>query len=449
MEKIRNLQDFFVVKRKNIYQLLVFSLLLPVVISSCSKEENSFTIGNNLVEQESYIQLLDTFKVNLSTILLDSLPTSGNSVALCGRYQDNVFGKVSSESYFIIDKPSSTTIISDEIYDSTILVLNYSGYSYGDTTIAQTINVHQLTTGFDVNSSNYLYNSTKMAYSPDLKGSVHYIPTPHKGATLSIRINDVIGKKLFNLLATNAEEITTTSNFVNYFKGLALVPGDSSYAAVIGFLASDSRINLEVCTHRVAETLENYTHDFPLVYSTYQYNHITSDLNNTGLSELSGTNSELLAGQTGDRAYIQGLTGITTRIQFPYLSNLLLFEKAVLIKAELIIKPDMNSYNKFPLPDSLELYTTDKNNSIGSAIVNSAGNIQVANFVMDNLYNENTSYTFDITYYLKNELADQYYNDQNGLLLFFPAIKYYTTLDRMVVDAKTYKPQLKIYMMFY
>ena len=288
-----------------------------------------------------------------------------------------------------------------------------------------------------------------MSYTPNPVGSVHFIPTPHTNATLSIRIDDGIGKELYNLLESNAEEITNSSNFVNYFKGLVLTPGDSTSKAILGFSDDPTKIKLEVCTHRITETEQNITHDFSGIYSTYQFNHITTDFGNTDLASLSGQTKELPAGLTGNKSYVQGLTGLTTKIKFPYLNNLLLLKNAVLIKAELVIRPEKNSYDKISLPDSLVLYTTYRINTFGDPIVNNAGNTQVANFMLDKIYNENTSYTFDITYYLQNELSDNYYDTQNGLLVFFPNDAYYKTLNRLVVDAGDLKPQLKLYMMFY
>ncbi|MEO6000503.1 MAG: hypothetical protein ABIN89_26910, partial [Chitinophagaceae bacterium] len=65
-----------------------------------------------------------------------------------------------------------------------------------------------------------------------------------------------------------------------------------------------------------------------------------------------------------------------------------------------IIKPLAGSFNKvYRLPTDLNLFTTDKNNLLGSALTenSSTGTIQNGNLTIDNLYGENTGYTCDIT----------------------------------------------------
>ena len=60
-------------------------------------------------------------------------------------------------------------------------------------------------------------------------------------------------------------------------------------------------------------------------------------------------------------------------------------------------------YNgKYPLPKSLTLYTADQNNSTQSVITDLSGNsVQTGNLVEDNVYYEDTHYSFDITSFIK------------------------------------------------
>ena len=48
------------------------------------------------------VDVTDTFTVNSSTLLLDSLPTTGKGVLLIGRMNDPELGNVVSNSYFPI-----------------------------------------------------------------------------------------------------------------------------------------------------------------------------------------------------------------------------------------------------------------------------------------------------------------------------------------------------------
>jgi hypothetical protein len=50
-------------------------------LDSCTKI-NEFTIGQNFVESETRLQIIDTFKVDIGTVLTDSVVTSSTKVAL-------------------------------------------------------------------------------------------------------------------------------------------------------------------------------------------------------------------------------------------------------------------------------------------------------------------------------------------------------------------------------
>ena len=58
-------------KGKKILLFVVFGL---VFIGSCTKT-NEFTIGKDFVESHTRLQVIDTFRVDLSTVLIDSIAT--------------------------------------------------------------------------------------------------------------------------------------------------------------------------------------------------------------------------------------------------------------------------------------------------------------------------------------------------------------------------------------
>ena len=64
-----------------------------MLITSCTKQ-SEFEIGKDFIESETRLQVVDTFRVDLSTIIQDSLRTSATNVALVGNLKDDIFGSI-------------------------------------------------------------------------------------------------------------------------------------------------------------------------------------------------------------------------------------------------------------------------------------------------------------------------------------------------------------------
>ena len=184
-----------------------------------------------------------------------------------------------------------------------------------------------------------------------------------------------------------------------------------------------------------------------------QFNEVKSDKTGTPLAVFNSTNKEIISTATGNRAYSQYLTGFIAKVKFPTLRSLLLRPDYVkILRAELIIHPLKNSYNSItPLPPQLLAVTTDQSNNMGPALsyATSTGSpaTQTGNLVVDQLYNENTTYTYDVTSYLQQLILVSSSN-QNGLLLVPPNPTSISTLNRVIIgDQKNTNGaiQLKLY----
>ena len=71
---------------------LFYSLLLFCILFSCRDESSS--IGAKWVDSSFMNAVTDTCTVTLSTLLSDSLATSGDTVCQIGRYKDNLYGEI-------------------------------------------------------------------------------------------------------------------------------------------------------------------------------------------------------------------------------------------------------------------------------------------------------------------------------------------------------------------
>lgn len=449
-----------------------FLFIIVIVIFSiysCTKS-NNFSIGENFVDSQTNLKVLDTFKVDLSTILLDSIATTGTGVALVGQYSDNVFGSISSQSYFELGYPTTFPKIDNTIvYDSANFILCYSKYYYGDTTKLMTLSIQQLTERITLDPvTNLLYNTSKISYSPLILGTKVFYPRPKSADTLiTIPVNS-IGKKIFDLIQTNNEIISSSDEFLNYLEGFAIT-SETGYSksikgtnsSILGFKADKNHILLKLYYHTTDNipTLKSFSISFnststgtTSTSSSYQFNTIKYDLSDSPLSKINALKNILSSQETDNKAYLQCMLGLMPKVQFPTLQDLFLYNRWKIVKAELIVAPVKTSYTTFKLPSQLYLYNTDKQNQINSVLtVNglSSGNPVVSSLNVDDLYNENTTYTFNITNFITTELADSYFDYQNGLLIGLKTSDLMSSFTRMIVDNKNPPVKLRLYYLTY
>lgn len=434
---------------KIFFYLCFILFLLSAFCISCSNA-NKFSLGSDFVESQTNMVLTDTFRVDLSTVLLDSLLTSATGVALVGNYKDNEFGKITCTNYFEVGLPSYSEISEKAIYDSCTFFLSYSGYSYGDTTALMSVSIHQLKENITLNSNGSLYNVSKFEYAKDAIGSKLFYPNPTSSdSILRIHVNEY-GDTLFTLFKNKDNNVSSSDLFLDYIKGFVLTSGNENNNAVLGFDADSSHTYFKIYYHVTDETVKNYVISIKLSSDTRQFNNIQHDFAKSRLAAIDSlANHRILSQQSDGRCYMQAGIGLLPKIQFPTLQDLFLKNRWKLLKADLIIVPVKDSYDRFILPENLYLYDTDKHNDINGYLSDRSGNPVKGTFVLDKLYNENTSYTFDITPFISNELADNYFNYDHGIFVGVVQKKLYTTIDRLEIEGKAPRVKLKLYYVTY
>jgi hypothetical protein len=438
-------------KRENYACFLPVILLLFTIsagMASCEKETidfNSPFVDNN----STNIILVDSSTLELSTIYVDSFPTSGSGTLFAGNYTDPKFGNISAESYLQIGLPPAVTFPLGSVFDSAEIILKLNKTYYGDTSVPYTVSVHQLTESLQFSDKQSAsYNIDSRVYNPTPLGTKQMIVRPNNTDTISIKLPQAFGQDLFDKLNTNAIEIQNIEQFLNYFKGIAIT-GNSANNLIIGF--SDSAI-LRLHYLRPGLISQDATVDFNIINPAYSFNHITASRAGTPLAAIGPGNKQLFSDQTGNAAYSQFISGVMTKIRFPYILNLLNLPGFVkIISAQLVVKPVSNTYTSFySLPPQLILSTTDQYNAPGPPLTvynpgTGSSFPQDGNLVIDYIYGTGTAYTYDVTSYLQAQIAITQ-NNKNGLLLIPPSPT--VSLDRVIVgDSKNTmnKTQLKVY----
>ena len=150
-------------------------LFFGVMLTSCDSDVDAgeFVVGSDNLSVTNKVILIDTATVEVSTINFDSLVTSGQSRILLGNYDDPIFGKVNSDSYFQLSSSgynlqttSTDTEGANYVFDSIRMFLVPDKYYYGDTTKVQSISIHRLLQKIksDSEDDTNFYNNSKFNY---------------------------------------------------------------------------------------------------------------------------------------------------------------------------------------------------------------------------------------------------------------------------------------------
>ena len=417
-----------------------------ILFYSC-ENKNDLTIGTNFISTDTHVVSVDTTTIKMSTFKIDSIQTSGKSVALVGYYSDNQMGGVKSRSYIKLST-STTTLAENAVYDSLVLKLYPSGYYYGDTTHVFNLKVNRVTEDIVFpNDANGFFSNTNFKYDETPLGEVTFNSRPKEKKEISIPFSNDLGNDFVNILKSRKNAFDEYGGFANYFKGIVLSSTDD-VNQILGFSMGDSTISLNLYYHLEGSAYtDTLSINFKPSSTSYQFNQIENVNTNSLISKLTSKpiQSELL----DNNAYVQGGTGITTRIDFPWIKNYLLDgKKFELIKAMLYIQPTIDS-NPDYLPATLNLYATNKFNEFQTVLTDKSGTKLSGSLTKDLVYPENTCYSWDVTNFI-NTLMDVEELNYNGLLLL--PTSYDSKIDHIVAANQIksqYRTHLKLYILYY
>jgi hypothetical protein len=411
--------------------------------------------------------LIDTFSVVTSTILVDSLPTTGTNQVMLGRYQDPFLGNVSASTFFQIGYSGSFAPDRNSSFDSIGLVLPYSKYFYGDTTQAQTIHIHQMTSiprlrtplpiriddnisFFVASTQSAIYNTSTANFNPTPITSVTVKFSP-KRDSLYIKLPASFGQNWFDLAQADAIAGTSTSYFNNtnsfindFFNGLHLTTDAGVNASVVGFRSN--RVKIRLYYKRLfGDLLQQTFFDFPIRNASAQFNRIQSDRSGTPLATLTGRTS-ISSTLTGNATFVQSGIGLATKVEFPTLKSFFSERNLILIDATLEVTPVRNTYSTiFPVPNTLSLYVTDQSNVVlnRAPAIDRSGFLS-ANIVYDFEYGIKTKYTFPLVNFLGGELASNF-NSITPLVIAVAPPAYFSEVNRLVLgDQRNLQHKIKL-----
>jgi hypothetical protein len=355
---------------------LVLGLSLLLVAAACSSTPGNIGIGLPNADANTGAYLVDTLTIRASTVLRDSVVTSSSNLLLVGRYRDPQLGTITARSYVTMGLNGTFTPDQAQVYDSLVLVLKPLAVSatnpnarYGDTTKTQTLVEVRRLNSF-VPSTQYGYASPKLT---PMSGRVQATAVNEREikrrarpslTTLRVRLSSTFGQELLN--AGKSRLLTSQEQLDALYPGLALLPGATDEAALVQFAATNEASALIVYYHDPADPSTAVNHSFSLSTGRHFYQAEADRSAIAGLNTLTTSLQEINAALTTQQTYIQGVLGLQTKIEIPYLTNLRSFGRNIVVTSAIMTAqvPDNASgirSNMAP-PATLNLYTTNRNN---------------------------------------------------------------------------------------
>jgi hypothetical protein len=352
-------------------------------------QSGSEIVGLANTTDQLNIRQTDTLTVTSSTILADSIQTSGSGLLLVGRTVNVRSGTVLARAFFQPFANNGFALSGTESriqYDSLVLQLGYrkaANYNaaYGDTSQTQTLNLFQYKTRPDEGDT--YFNTSQLPLADRPLVSLRYRPRPGADAFLRVKLPDALGRQLFDLIRSG--KLANNDELLDILPGFALLPGATDDGAILTFLNTSGII---LYYHDSDLDVNKYQFGIGIRAGNSQFNYIENNRKGTPLAGLSAPGRDAVASRlTNEETYVQYGAGLRTIYRIPGLDNLRLIPGfANVNRAELIVKPLRFSLrdNAIP-PTQLVLQPINANNeATASSLINFDGTPVVAPLQVDN-----------------------------------------------------------------
>ena len=340
--------------------LAIYTLILGITLFTQTGCKENTILNANVAPSVDNISG-DTASLNIvcKTIFTDSIVTSYSFSGISiihglGTVNDPYFGRTNAGIYFQIAPPTSQFSFPANItYDSAVLILPYSGFTWGDSAknISQTITAYRITDTMSVNSTYYAFNtkavdrSIKLGSTPVIIDNLSepVVTGPTNGDTTMTRSPHLRIKLDSNafIAKINAKsgqpELNDAASFLAYFNGIYLEADPRSNGAAIPYFYIDGSTDYTragvLFYYHVAGDTTSRTVAFPYTSGTCaHFNHVVTNFRGSRAEPIIGaaannTNPLLLQNLPGCMMDVY-VTGIRSS---PFYTSTSLINKAQLI----------------------------------------------------------------------------------------------------------------------
>jgi hypothetical protein len=415
--------------------LIIQPVLAGILLFSGCKDPDE--LGLNVLPPGDQLQTVFSDTSTLITTILqeDSLQTDELSLQLLGCINDPTFGISTASIYTQVNLAGTPAFGTNPVADSIVLVLGYNSF-YGDSSESQSVNVYQLTTDMSVDST--YYSNANFAFDPTSVGSTSYIPslnpvlvgTDSLAAHIRIKLDTAVANRI---LSQNGQStLNSNAEWLTYFKGLKIESGSSVNPGKGGI----SILNF------FNSTMTLYFHnDNDTAAKKYNFSLVNARVNNF-THNVAGSVVEpyLSSGTTDSLCFVQGMSGVKTKISMPHLKHFIDSGSIVVNKAELKITAQGTAPENYPVASRLFL-TTKSDAGLNTFPIDY---FESSGYFGGDFNTSTNTYTFNIARQVQGILDGTYNNSDFYLVVASAGV----TPNRVVIGSSThanYKMKLSLY----
>ena len=412
---------------------LIFAFISFLLFTACKRNEGNIVITGQQKSDQLTLFRTDTFTLKASTVLEDSLPANNLTYSLLGEFHDPLLGKSKASIYAKMNIlapennfPNTIEPDSALLYIPLVDGLNF----YGNPLTYQKLKVYALDETLVGSSIYYQKQSNPKVnrnVSTDYYGTIYHQKLDSIGYKkgkmglkpgLLIKLSKEFARALQQM---PIEAYQTNEGLLKHFKGIAILPQNDELnpgEGGFGVLDLANAINMN---YR-AKILLYYNDTSTYIFGVDQRSTIVN------CSE-TGPYPDFIEAQLREpnkhynTTYVQALNGVKTKIEIPYLLNLVESgthgENNVGVNnATLRLYVDNNTNAQYFAPPRMNLFqptspSSDRNRLIEDALASPTK--------FGGVYNDKGRYyQFDITRHIQNVLNDLAIGGKkNNLGLYF------------------------------
>ncbi len=370
-------------------------------MNSCKKETSN--AGLNLLNKENdTFGSVDTFKLKVGSIYVDTVTSSNPSYLMLGSYVDPVFGKYDAGFYaqarISALKPDFGDITKISV-DSLVLGMRFSDY-YGNLD-EQNFEVYEITQ--DLSSTGSYNTKSSVSIKSDnlvLPSSVKLTPKPF-GYKFTQFVNDTIRDNVRLKLNTSLAErfisdskitpanFATMDAFLSYFKGLHVKVSNSNQQSGTGAVMSFAYPPILTMYYKLEGVAKKFY--FELNASGVRFNHVECDFAGTEVEKL------VNAQNTDQKDFYAQANHVRGTVSLPSIKDIP--NNSIIHFAKLILPVDYSNTNLYGL--SNEIYVSIPNSSTDQTLR------YITNGVLDSTYN---GYVVDVRDHIQQVITGKRLN---------------------------------------
>jgi hypothetical protein len=277
-------------------------------------------------------------------------------------------------------------------------------------------------------------------------------------------LSDELGETLSQMIKAKKNTITSSDQFLEFFKGIIIKSETNAKAASIGIRKDTESSDTQISATKTKPEMRLYYHLSPnpnekkdLYYKfafddgSPNYNQFESDKTGSMIEDIKATKNEKDSKLTNDYIFMQSGCQIFSKFKIPYVDNLVKsHNNAALVGAVLKLYPVKGTYKKISeLPDTIYVFKGNKKNELLGQITlpGSTSKYSYGKLVTPQNTEEQIYYQIDVTAFIESEIKDQV-ESNNSLFLGYGSYKAKKANEHVIlggINSGRYSPELGVY----